>query len=390
MAAYTNYDRDPRVRREAEALADAGHHVTFLASRHPGQPARQRIAGIEVRRVPMLNAARRSTPLQFVDYMVFFCALLLHTLLRPRWYALVHVNNMPDFLVLATAVPRLFGRPVIHDVHDLMPELFAEKFAGRPGSFGWRLLVLQERLAGRFASAVITVEDRLRDILATRGIPRDKIQVLLNLPDERIFSSSRTRHAKPPDAPFVIVYHGTLARRLGLDVAIDAVALAREQVPTLRFRIIGAGEERASLISQRDRLGLTDVVEFSEGFVPVEQVPELLSDADVGVVPLRISSGTDIMLPTKLLEYVFLTIPAIVPRTGTVSRYFDGEMVEFFEAEDPRSLSDAIVKLARSPARRSHLAAEATRRFGAVYTWSRHRMTYVSLVARLIRERDGT
>jgi hypothetical protein len=35
MAAYTNYRRDPCVKREAEALVEAGHRVVFLASRQP-------------------------------------------------------------------------------------------------------------------------------------------------------------------------------------------------------------------------------------------------------------------------------------------------------------------------------------------------------------------
>ena len=47
MAAYTNYLRDPRVRREAEALTSAGYRVVMLASQQPGQPKRQVIDGVE-------------------------------------------------------------------------------------------------------------------------------------------------------------------------------------------------------------------------------------------------------------------------------------------------------------------------------------------------------
>ena len=97
-----------------------------------------------------------------------------------------------------------------------------------------RGLKLQERWAGKFASAVLTVEDRLKDILASRGIPREKIHVLMNLPDDRIFRQRVARPPKPADAPFVIVYHGTLARRLGLDIAIEAVARARGDSPPHR------------------------------------------------------------------------------------------------------------------------------------------------------------
>ena len=139
----------------------------------------------------------------------------------------------------------------------LMPELYMEKF--RAGERRWmiRALKFQERLSGGFASVVLTVEGRLKDILAGRGIQRDKIHVLMNLPDERIFRR-RTEDAaeKPPDSPFVLVYHGTLAHRLGLDVAVEAIARVREAIPRLELRIIGAGEERSKLIDLCDRLNL--------------------------------------------------------------------------------------------------------------------------------------
>ena len=389
MAAYTNYRRDPRVKREAEALVEAAHRVVFLASRQPGEPIRETIAGVEVIKVIALKNRRASVAVYVLDYALFFFMFTLHLLRHPLRYRLVHVHNMPDFLAFAAWLPRLLGRPVIHDVHDLMPELYLEKF--RSGERHWIVgaLKLQERWAGRFASAVLTVEERLRDILSDRGVPRDKIHVLMNLPDDRIFAVRRDLPPKPRDAPFVVVYHGTLARRLGLDIAIEAVAKAKAAIPRMELRIIGAGEERGNLIKLRDRLGLRNVVTFSEGFVPVERIPAMIQDADVGVVPLRMSSGTDIMLPTKLLEYVNMGIPCIVPKTGTIARYFDGEMVQFFEAENAESLASAIMGLYRDPERRAMLSLQATERFGKTYRWSEHKKIYTSLVDRLLRGMDG-
>jgi len=384
MAAYTNYRRDPRVRREAETLVQAGHRVIFVASRQPGEPNRETIAGVDVIKAVGLRNRRTSQFVYALDYLVFFLMLSLHLLRHPLRYQLVHVNNMPDFLVFAAWLPRLLGRPVFLDVHDLMPELYLEKF--RSGERHWMIaaLMLQERWAGRFATAVLTVEERLKDILAARGIPRDKIHVLMNLPDDRIFSLRQPMPAKSEGAPFVMVYHGTLARRLGLDVAIEAVAKSREEIPRMELRIIGAGEERERLMELRDRLGLENAVTFSDGFVPVERIPALIADADVGLIPLRISSGTDIMLPTKLLEYVAMGIPCIVPRTGTICRYFDEDMVEFFEAESAESLAAAIIALYRDPERRTTLARQATERFGKTFTWGRHKSVYLNLVSSLL------
>jgi len=383
MIAYTNYRRDPRVRRQAEALVEAGRQVVFLASRQPGEPDRETISGVEVVKLPGIRHRRVSMAGYLVDYGFFFLLTMAHLWRHPRRYQLVHVNNMPDFLVFAAWWQRLTGTPVIHDVHDLMPELYAEKFSA--GETHWLVdaLKLQERWAGQFASAVLTVEQHLKEILAGRGVDAEKIHVLMNLPDDRIFAE-RSSAAKPASAKFVMVYHGTLARRLGLDIALQAIALCRHEIQTLEFRIIGAGEERERLLALRDELGLQQIVSFSDGFVPVQTIPALIADADLGLIPLRRSSGTDIMLPTKLLEYVSVGIPSVVPRTPTVARYFDERMVEFFEAENAASLAAAIVRLYRDPARRAALAAEAKTRFGDVYRWSHHKLTYVNLVQRLI------
>jgi glycosyltransferase involved in cell wall biosynthesis len=382
MVAYTNYRRDPRVRREAEALVEEGHEVTFLASRQPGQPNEEVIDGVRVIKLPGLGNHRRSIAIYLLDYGLFFLLATWHITLRPLRYALIHVNNMPDFLVFSAWLPRLLGRPVIHDVHDLMPELYGEKFGeGRGGWMIW-LLKLQERWAGRFATAVLTVEERLRKILASRGIPIEKIHVLMNLPDDRIFKPRPAPPVKKPGDPFVIVYHGTLARRLGLDLAIEAVGLLRESIPNLELRIIGDGEERLPLIALRDRLDLKDRVTFSDGFVPVQQIPEMIADADMGLVPLRISAGTDIMLPTKLLEYVSLGIPTACPRTTTIGMYFDEDMVEFFEAGDVESLAAAIMRLHSAPNRAAGLVAQSEARFGRKYRWTSHKVIYAALVRR--------
>jgi hypothetical protein len=174
MAAYTNYRRDPRVRREAEALVECGHRVVFLASRQPGEPPNETIAGVEVVKLPGLSNRKVSMLVYMLDYALFAVCICAHLLRHPLRYRLVHINNMPDFLVFATWLPRLLGTPVIHDVHDLMPELFVEKF--RSGEKHWIVSVIkwQERWAGGFASAVLTVEERLKDILSGRGIARKR------------------------------------------------------------------------------------------------------------------------------------------------------------------------------------------------------------------------
>ena len=388
MAAYTNYRRDPRVKREAEALVDEGYKVRFLARRQPGEPRREIINGVEVLKLASIGRKPDSFAQYIVDYLLFFLALSIHLTLRPRRYDLIHINNMPDFLALAAWLPRLMRRPVIHDVHDLMPGIYMEKFNTDERHWIIRALLLQERLACKFATAVVTVEECFKDILAGRDrIPRDKITVLMNLPDERIFQPRPPQPPKSQGQPFVMVYHGTLARRLGLDIAIQAVAALRGKIEPMEFRIIGGGEERERLIELANQLGLNGTVTFSDGYVPVEQIPLLIHDADLGLIPLRKSAGTETMLPTKLLEYVSVGIPSISPKTDTIARFFDESMVKFFEAENVQSLADSILHLYNHPQEREQLHRMASEKFLANYRWAEHKRVYTGLVNQLLDHR---
>jgi glycosyltransferase involved in cell wall biosynthesis len=87
------------------------------------------------------------------------------------------------------------------------------------------------------------------------------------------------------------------------------------------------------------------------------------------------------MLPTKLLEYISMGIPCVAPRTETISRYFDDQMIAFFDAESVDSLARTIVDLYLNPERRACMAREATERFARIYSWRAHKSVYTSLVA---------
>ena len=94
MAAYTNYRRDPRVKREAEALVEAGHKVVFLARRSPGSPKRETVAGVEVINALGLRDKCTKFAEYIVDYFAFFLRINFHLLLHPLRYRLIHISNM--------------------------------------------------------------------------------------------------------------------------------------------------------------------------------------------------------------------------------------------------------------------------------------------------------
>ena len=63
-------------------------------------------------------------------------------------------------------------------------------------------------------------------------------------------------------------------------------------------------------------------MQFDNRMYPVEEIPRMLADCNLGLVPLEISSITNYALPLKLLEYLSMGIPSITVRNAAIGYYF--------------------------------------------------------------------
>ena len=343
IVAYTNYVHDGRVKRHAEALAARGDSVDVICLDRVGQLNGVNIVGLDI---PRYRGASKSSYLSnYIRFFIKAAAIATRRGIRQK-YDVVIACTMPDAVVLCAVPLRLMGSRVVLDVHDTMPELYRDKFGGRRGALGARLLMIEERVSAALADRVLAVHEPHRQRLVQSGISPSKIHVVMNSPDSRIFGSCpRTNQ---PDGNFTVVCHGTLARRLGLDVAIKAVAILKERIPRLRLRIVGEGDYRREAKNLVTALRLEQMVTFEDP-VPIEQLPALLAHAAVGLVPNRASSATHLMLPVKLMEYASLGIPSIAARLDTIERYFGEDAVRYFEPDNEASLAEAILDLYGRP-----------------------------------------
>jgi glycosyltransferase involved in cell wall biosynthesis len=379
MVAYTNYPSDTRIRREAEALVERGDEVDIVCPRVPALEALRTFAGVGLHPVLSFDYGGQSRPRDYIRrYLAFLGAAGFEVtrLHRRDRYDVIHVHTMPDFLVFSALGAKLLGARVILDVHDLMPELFASKF-GVARSHGLiRLIERVERWSISFADRAVAVHRPHLRALVEHGNPEEKFDILMNLPDPALFSP---RRQPPPASPFTLVYHGMVGSRHGLDVAVRAVALAREQVPDLCLQIIGDGDYFPEVRRIVEELGVQDNVRLDQGLVPVENLLPALREASVGIVPILDDPFTRYMLPVKLLEYVALGIPVIASATETIRSYFDEGTISLCPPGDAPALAARIVELHGHPARREALSAAGVA-FTAAHGWERERETYFDLI----------
>ena len=127
MIAYTRFSMDSRVQREALSAINAGYSVDFYTLEEGYQNGFENVNFI-YRKVSQYNG---SSKLRFIyGYMSFFLFCFFSVTVNhfKKRYRIIHVNNMPNFLVFACLVAKWTGARVVLDNHDLFPEVYAEKF----------------------------------------------------------------------------------------------------------------------------------------------------------------------------------------------------------------------------------------------------------------------
>jgi glycosyltransferase involved in cell wall biosynthesis len=384
IVAYTHYIFDARVKRHAEALAQNGYAVDVicLADQFEGQTP-VNIIGIAVPRY------RGHSRIEYLRQYLRFFTKATYTaakLNRKYRYDVVIVCSLPDAAIVAGLIPKLSGSKLILDMHDTMPELYLEKFPGIFGAIGAAALRVEERVSARAADLVFAVHDLHAARLQRTGIAREKIVVILNTPDPRLFQPIEC-YAEKNLNDFTVVTHGTINRRLGLDTAIEAINLVRHQITGLKFRVIGPGEYREQVREHVRRRRLENVIQFEDG-VPLEALAAALREASIGLVPNESTAATELMLPVKLLEYVSLGIPVVASSLQTVRHYFPDDAICYFQPSNPQALAENLVHLHRHRTQLIRLASRAHEVAKSI-SWRIQRQILCGTIDQLI-ERERT
>lgn len=244
-------------------LVERGHTVRMVASGWSGAVPEASIDGLAVRRV----GGRHTFTLRARG--------AVRQELRRGQYDIVveDINKLPLYLPTLTKLP----------VYVIIPHLFgttAFREAAWPvASVVW----LAEKPIPRVyrGQAFHAISESTRDDLAQRGVDREAIRVIYPGVDAALYTPD-AQQARTADPTFL--YVGRLKRYKGLETALEAVALARREVPNLRLLVAGSGDDRERLEGIARRLDLGESVQFL-GYVEEEEKRRLLRTAWAVVFP---------------------------------------------------------------------------------------------------------
>lgn len=383
MVTYSYYESDNRIIRYAETLAARGDEVHVVALRRSRDlPAEESIGRVALHRIQDRLGKRETGAALFLwPLLRFTCAasLWLARHGRRRRFDVIHVHNIPDFLVLAAWFAKLRGSKVILDIHDIVPELFASKFGVGPDSLVVGALRMVERWSAAMADRVILASHLWYERYTSRSAPAAKCTAVINHVDEQVFRPlPRRRTGTEP----TVVFPGGLQWHQGLDIAIRAFVPLLQRLPDAKLEIYGEGGARPALEALVAQLGLQRAVRFHEP-VGLREVAQIMADADLGVVPKRADSFGNEAYSTKIMEFMSVGIPVVVSSTKVDRHYFDDGVVRFFPSGDHDALAQAMFELLSDPERRRQQVLRA-KQYVLQNCWDRHKRAYLDLVDSLV------
>jgi len=378
MVVYSYYPRDPRVRKEATALARNGYDVTVICLRNSDEAREEVVSGVKVRRLPF-RTERSGGGLRYAyQYLMFFAmaAFAVTTAHVRRRFAVVHAHSLPDFIVFTAAFAKLTGARVVLDLHEVMPEIYLAKDSSRRrGSFMFRLIVLQERASVAFADRVVTVSDMIGDIFVGRGLPREKLTVIWNTPDIENASAPVTAAGRR------LVYAGMINEFQDFDTVIAAFGEMNDVELDIYCDVAYADNLKRKI----DERGLGNM--HLKSWLDPKDLRDALSGYAGAILPFVDSEITRIALGNKALESPLMGLPVVATDLPGIRAVFDDSCFFFYKAGDPADFAKAVRALLSDDActrRKVQRSQEVIDDKGL--TWSRVEERLIEMYGKL---RDG-
>ncbi|MFB3814497.1 MAG: glycosyltransferase family 4 protein [Terriglobales bacterium] len=367
-----SYPRDRRVSGEAKALREAGYEVSVIAPATPRQPVRETVQGVEVYRYTPPRSGEG--PVGYVweyAYSMTVTFLLCVRVFMHRPFAVIHAANPPDTFSVIAAFFKLFGVGFVFDHHDLAPEMYYARFAGKGHKFMYKVLLLFEKLSCRLADHVIATNESYKLAESARGgIPPERITVVRNGPEP-----DRLRPVAPDvelrnKAACLLGYAGLMGFQDGVDYLLRAIEHLVYRLGRRDFHciIVGDGDAMKSLIALAEQLQITAYVTFAGWVSNTEQYVRVLSSVDICVAPEPSNPYNDRCTMIKIAEYMALEKP-IVAFDLPEHRYTAADAAAYVSCNDEAQFARAISQLMDDPGKRQRMGRIGRERVLSQFAW---------------------
>lgn len=387
MLTISNLRIDPRIEREARALAAAGYRVVLIAPDPRAAPDEP--IGVDWGPGIEFDWVRPQAVQFYNEWPGFIGRELYNAAVRHRPFAFHAHDLFTAFVGLSAA--KQHGSHVVCDFHEWFSENVkwdAASSSWQPYPADWKsALRWLERRCLAEASGVVTVCDSIADGMADELGRGRRPLVVRNIPP---LKATPTRPYAPlkqqlglPNDRFVMLWQGGTGPTRMIEPIVEALAHAPRCTFAIRgpsLDLFGPGYRAiADRVGASERLILLDPV-------PSRDVVAAAVGADVGVWTLpNLCRNFYLALPNKIFEYLASGLPVLVadyPEARKIALDLGTGLT--FDPYDPRSIARSVNRLIEEPglAERFRTATPAAlTRLNADDEWGRLVELYRSLPA---------
>jgi glycosyltransferase involved in cell wall biosynthesis len=364
------YPQDIRVYQEAQALKENNYSVSVICPAKKDQRRREHIEGIHVFRYPISPVPNNYLG-YFMEYGWALIAILFTSLLV--WispgFDIVHIANPPDILILIGIIYKAFGKRLIYDHHDLVPELFQARFAGKSPHILHTILTIFEGLSCQYANHIITVNESHKALEIQRcGVKAEKITVVRNGP-QKFLGQAEPMPDIRIDEKITLVYAGIIGFQDGVDHLLHALRyivydLGREDFHCV---IVGDGDALPYIKSLTTELKLDQYVTMT-GWLEHAVVARYLRSADICVAPEPANPYNIRITAIKIMEYMAAGKP-IVAFDLPEHRVSAGKGAVYAHPNDDEDFARYIIALMDDPDQRRTMGQYNIKRIKEELAW---------------------
>jgi len=310
----------------------------------------------------------------------------LARILRPD---IIHAHSPALNGLAAVRVGRRLDLPVVYEVRAFWEDAAVDHGTSCEGGPRYRLTRALETWVMRRAQAVTTISQGLRDDIAARGIPEERLTVIPNGVDIDRFTTARKRDERLATSlglqgrP-VLGFIGSFYGYEGLDLLLQALPEILGHRPDARVLLVGGGPQEDALKRQARELGLAGEVIFT-GRVPHDQVARYYALVDILVYPRKSKRITELVTPLKPLEAMAQHGLVLASDVGGHRELIeDGRTGILFPAGDAHALADAALRLLNEPERWPELRANGRCFVEEERNWAASVARYRDIYQRLV------
>jgi colanic acid biosynthesis glycosyl transferase WcaI len=345
-------------------LQETGHKVQVLTG-FPNYPSGKVYDGYKIRlwkdevigdisilRTFLYPNHDNSSVKRAINYLSFTFSSTIFGIFKLKKPELVYVYHPPITVgITALILKRIWKVPYVYEIQDIWPDTLRAT-----GMVNNKYLM---RLIDRLCTIIYKNADRLtvispgfKDKLISMGINPEQIDVIYNPCDE---TSNYPRKGNQQlakklklNGKFNIIFAGNMGRAQALEAVLKSAELVQNNYPEIQFVFIGGGIDENRLRNCAKDLNLNNTL-FLER-VPLSKIGDIIALADIALVHLKGDPLFKITIPGKTQTYMASSKPIIMGVEGDAANLvIKANAGLACIPEDPKSISDAVLKLYNLP-----------------------------------------